>query len=325
MTRLHAFLDGHDVAAWRDALAALRPSIHEVDRRATDIWFHFFPLELARALARADDPAALARTLRLQGAYRLADQVDTSHRFLYGHRYWPEVKQAILASGDEVAAGVTLADLVRAVAGKAARAVAGGRTDVSLVLGITAVGLMTLQQAGPEAFGAAPGQVHLDPAVAARRASAVLERRTRRRRAGWWSRLTGQPRWPIVFDENTPSSTFDLVSSQTLATAAGGDKRPHHERDRRCTPNEGPIPVECRSASCGTCWVGVLAGGEHLADVVDRDEGRRIKEFGYIDTAEPKPIIRLACQAQAFGPVSIVIPPWNGVFGRQLRAWRARD
>jgi hypothetical protein len=47
-------------------------------------------------------------------------------------------------------------------------------------------------------------------------------------------------------------------------------------------------------------------------------EGRRIKEFGYISTDESHPIIRLSCQAQAFGNVTIVIPPWNGVFGRYL-------
>jgi hypothetical protein len=30
-------------------------------------------------------------------------------------------------------------------------------------------------------------------------------------------------------------------------------------------------------------------------------------------------LIRLACQAQALGAVSIVIPPWNGVFGKYLK------
>jgi hypothetical protein len=48
-------------------------------------------------------------------------------------------------------------------------------------------------------------------------------------------------------------------------------------------------------------------------------EGKKIKEFGYIDTTESKPLIRLACQAQAYGAVSIVIPPWNGVFGKYLK------
>jgi uncharacterized 2Fe-2S/4Fe-4S cluster protein (DUF4445 family) len=63
----------------------------------------------------------------------------------------------------------------------------------------------------------------------------------------------------------------------------------------------------------------VLAGAEKLSEVREL-EWRRIKEFGYIDTDEPRPLIRLACQAQAFGNVSIVIPPWNGVFGRHIRA-----
>src|SRR5207253_5356310 len=75
------------------------------------------------------------------------------------------------------------------------------------------------------------------------------------------------------------------------------------------------------SASCGTCWVGVLGGAEKLADVGAR-EGKKIKEFGYIDSAEPKPLIRLACQAQAQGAVSVVIPPWNGQFGKYLDALR---
>jgi len=56
-----------------------------------------------------------------------------------------------------------------------------------------------------------------------------------------------------------------------------------------------------------------------VADVAAR-EGKKIKEFGYIDTTEPKPLIRLACQAQALGAVSIVIPPWNGVFGKYMRS-----
>jgi hypothetical protein len=49
-------------------------------------------------------------------------------------------------------------------------------------------------------------------------------------------------------------------------------------------------------------------------------EGKKIKEFGYTDTAEPRPLIRLACQALANGAVSIVIPPWNGQFGKYLKS-----
>ncbi|MGH9902472.1 MAG: 2Fe-2S iron-sulfur cluster-binding protein, partial [Pyrinomonadaceae bacterium] len=90
------------------------------------------------------------------------------------------------------------------------------------------------------------------------------------------------------------------------------------------TVNEGPIPVQCRSASCGTCWVGVLGGAEKLTDVAAR-EGRQMKEFGYTDTDEPRPLIRLACQARGAGAVSIVIPPWNGVFGKYLRRLKSGE
>ncbi len=70
-----------------------------------------------------------------------------------------------------------------------------------------------------------------------------------------------------------------------------------------------------------TCWVGVLGGAEKLSPVEEL-ERRRLREFGYLDTDEEKPIIRLACQARAFGAVSIVIPPWNGIFGKYVEKQR---
>jgi hypothetical protein len=62
--------------------------------------------------------------------------------------------------------------------------------------------------------------------------------------------------------------------------------------------------------------VGVLGGSEKLSSVVPRDEGRRMKIFGYIHTDDAKPVIRLACQARTSGAVSVVIPPWNGMVGK---------
>jgi hypothetical protein len=59
----------------------------------------------------------------------------------------------------------------------------------------------------------------------------------------------------------------------------------------------------------------VLGGANRLSDV-DEMEARRMREFGYIITAEAKPIIRLACMALGTGNVSIVIPPWNGFVGK---------
>jgi len=43
-----------------------------------------------------------------------------------------------------------------------------------------------------------------------------------------------------------------------------------------------------------------------------------MKEFGYLDTDDPKPLVRLACRAKALGNVTIAVPAWNGVFGKLL-------
>ena len=79
--------------------------------------------------------------------------------------------------------------------------------------------------------------------------------------------------------------------------------------------------MQCRSAACGTCWVGILEGTNKLSPVTPF-ERRQIREFGYLDSEDPRPIIRLACQTQAVGNVSIVIPPWNGIFGKHLHGSR---
>jgi len=302
-------------ADWRHAVGVLEPSIHEVDRAATRIWFAFYPLELHLAAEVAEDDEAFVRKYGLMGAWKLADQIDRSHRFLFAHRYWPQVKsniQAIqpLASGD-LAGGIT------AVAEAAART---ARVDREMLLGIVAAGLMTLRQVGPAAFQAAQGQVHLTPAVRARSPHQIMRARARDDRQGLLGALRGIGRkWTVTFDENTPDASFKMISGQEIASAAQSDKREYKHLEPRCTPGEGPIPVECRAASCGTCWVGVLGGAEKLSPVVERDEARRMQVFGYIDSDEPKPIIRLACQARGSGAVSVVIPPWNGMIGTLTR------
>src|SRR4029453_8276975 len=95
MSPFEAFLNDHDEEAWSATLTTLLRSIHEVDRNATQIWFAFYPLSLFRALQTFADPEALAARLLLQGKYYLRDQISTSHTFLNGHRFWPEVKQAV--------------------------------------------------------------------------------------------------------------------------------------------------------------------------------------------------------------------------------------
>lgn len=312
------FLNQHDDAAWSRIIVSLLPYIHEVDKTATQIWFRFYPLALLRALEKAEDPEQLAKELLLQGNYYLRDQVDSSHKFLYGHRYWPEVKRAATehATSGEAPADKDLATQIRGVAGRVA-----AQTNVkeSLLVGITAVALMTLQQVRIEVFKASPGTVSIDARHARRSPEQILKERARDDGQGLFGFLkTVDKRWTITFDENDESAKYKLNHMQDLAWGAADDR----SRDwRAIDPRriEGPIPVECRSAACGTCWVGVLGGAEKLSDVSAR-EGKRIKEFGYIETNEPKPLIRLACQAQATGAVSIVIPPWNRVFGKFLRA-----
>ena len=99
-----SFLKQHDAAAWQRTVETLLPDIHDVDRRATHIWFHFFPLELADAINETADLPQLVLTLRLEGNFRLSEQIDSSHWFLYGHRYWPQVKAAIVARAESNAA-----------------------------------------------------------------------------------------------------------------------------------------------------------------------------------------------------------------------------
>src|SRR5687768_8615157 len=93
-TPFENFLRQHDEESWSATLTTLLRSIHEVDRNATQIWFSFYPLSLFEALEHASDAQQLAKQLLMQGNYHLKDQIDSSHTFLYGHRYWPEVKSS---------------------------------------------------------------------------------------------------------------------------------------------------------------------------------------------------------------------------------------
>src|SRR5947199_4092529 len=115
------FLDQHTDEAWSQVIIELLPSIHEVDRTATHIWFHFYPLALLRALQQAEDPEKLAAQLLLQGDYYLKDQIDSSHTFLYGHRFWPEVKRAVIERAETFAEpNADLTSEIREIAKRAA-------------------------------------------------------------------------------------------------------------------------------------------------------------------------------------------------------------
>ena len=316
-TAFETYLNQHGEEAWAAALTTLLRSVHDVDKNATQIWFSFYPLSLFRAFQMAPDRELLSAQLLMKGVYHLKDQIDSSHKFLYGHRYWPEVKKAVEASAANFNAAEPneLSDQIL----KVARSVAGTlKVDESLVVGIAAVAFMTVQQAGLAAFKNAKGEMQLDRKHAKKSPEQVLRERAVDDGQGLFGFLkTVDKKWTVNHDENDDAAKYKLNNAQDLAWGAEADRsRDWRELDPRRV--EGPIPVECRSASCGTCWVGVLGGAEKLSDVAVR-EGKQIKEFGYIDTTEPKPLIRLACQAQALGAVSVVIPPWNGVFGKYLK------
>ena len=308
------YLAQFDDAAWLRVVDRLAAAIHPVDRAATRAWFHFFPLRLQRALDASGDPAALAHYLRLEGRWRLEAHRETSHWFLFGHRYWADVRAAIGRAAEEGCAPGSL-DLAAQVQATAREVAERLRIDASWLVGITAVGLRTLQQVGlPEIELPAVDTFRL---IGAPETDPDRITARRRHRPGgllqWLKR--GPETWPVTFDERPPPRSFPLVHSQHLTTAAALDARDYRTEDQRCS--EGPIPVQCRSCSCGTCWVGVVEGADLLSPV-DAKEHATISALGYLDTEDPKPIVRLACMAQAHGPITLVIPPWNGQIGARL-------
>jgi ferredoxin len=301
------FLDSHDERSWDKIIKEILPSIHEVDKTATQIWFAFYPLKLSRALKSSDNPEKLAQDLQLQGSYRLEEQIDSSHQFLYGHRYWTAVKREIVKLSKTGYQG-SLADIIKEISGNVA---AEKKVDPTLLTGITAVLLMTLQQVGLEKFSSASESIRLNDEARKRSAQEILSLRAKDDSQGLFGFLkTHNKRWTVTFNENNENCKFDLMHMQEIASGAQTDTRDYSSLDHRRI--EGPIPVECRSAACGACWVGVLGGAEKLTELSAR-ERRMLKQFGYLDTEEQRPFIRLSCQAQGLGALSIVIPPWNGV------------
>jgi ferredoxin len=285
-------------SAWPAALHELAPEVHSVDRDALLIWFQIHPLGLLEL-------AALEQFYQLRGAYRLADVAQTSHRFLYSHRYWRDAKRAVSAT--PLTGQASLLSLIRAVTAKI-------NAPAGLALPIAAVALMTLRQAGP-AFLSEPDA----PSSEKRTPEQVLRDRASDAKSGFFAKR--KPR--VTFDESDPAGWFPIIPTQHITAAAEDDKRPYHEIDQRCYIGNGPIPVDCRSGTCGTCWVGILGGNEKL-DPVEPFERQRMEYFGYWESSfhepsEPRPVIRLACQTIANGSCSIVIPPWNGVWGKSRR------
>ncbi len=89
------FFDQFDDNSWSDALDSVLPLIHPVDQDATRSWFAFWPLHLLRIVQESENIDQLERQLELKGNYRIEEQFDSSVDFLFGSRYWSEVKEAV--------------------------------------------------------------------------------------------------------------------------------------------------------------------------------------------------------------------------------------
>ena len=309
------FLDKHSETEWLKALSDLLPAIHAVDRNAVQIWFLFYPLSLYRYLRDAEDKTVAVQKFVMQGNYEIKDQIDSSHAFLYGHRFWKSVKDAISERAESFGNEDTnLTDEIKRIA----KAVADQpKADESLTIGIAAVGLMTLTQVGLEAFQNAAGETSGPKSLMKKSPDQIVAERAKDDSQGLFGFLkTIDKQWTVRYDETASSGKFKLMDDEEIASGAARDQSQNWlANDPRC--GEGVIPVECRSAACGTCWIGILAGAEKLSDV-DARERKQMKVFGYNQGNDAKPILRLACQARAHGAVSIVIPPWNGVFGKRV-------
>lgn len=315
MNKYLSFLNNYKESAWLETLERLLPAIHDVEKNAVQIWFRFHPLALHRYLQNAEDREKALQKFVIQGDFDLKNQIDSSHRFLYGHRFWKETKAAIEKraadfNGENTDLKSEIEQIAQAVAGEV-------KADKSLTSGIAAVGLMTLSQVGPDAFKSAKGETEKPQGLFTKSPDQIVAERARDASQGIFGFLkTVDKKFTVFWEDAKSGGKFQIISNEELASGSARDQsQDWRARDERCW--EGVIPVECRSASCGTCWVGILAGEEKLSEV-QRLERKQMKIFGYNQPEDEKPFLRLACQAKASGNVSIVIPAWNGVFGKKV-------
>lgn len=317
-SQLLGFLEEQSQKAWIDALDELESSVHPVDRDATRIWFAFWPLELKEALESPEGPEEMAHVMDLEGKWSLAEQIDTSVAFLYGAHFWAPAKKAVLRydGGAE-----SLAKTIRSIASVVAET---EKVDIGLMLGITAVALMTLRQVGQEElektvdYPAAGDLLSDNP-------DRVIAKRKRESRDGVLTFLKGiNRRWDVRWNERIKNGTFRAITGQDIAMAGDAVEGDYRSLDYRRIA--GPVPVECRVGSCGYCWVGLLEGRDKLSEISDF-ERERLAYFGYdsINSEDdPQPLIRLACQSQCHGDVTLAISSWNGELNRRHQTGRKK-
>lgn len=302
-----------DDAAWARTVTELQSAIHPVDRVATRIWFSFFPVKLWRALAASTDLAATFKKLTIKGQPLLREQVDTAAEFLYGYKYWPQVKAAVSEYAASANASQAISAHIKTVAQRVATQV---KAPENLLLGITAVAFGTLQQVGAELFKkpAAAGNYSQRWSKSADQIAAERQKDDSQGLFGFLKSV--DKTFTVNIREGVPGNTFKVIHGQEVTMAAKQIPANQYAQDTRCKVGEGALPVECRSAACGTCWVGVLSPTEKITPPNQREQDRW-RYFGYEGfTGTGDSPIRLACQLKATGNVTLVIPPWCGLIGK---------
>lgn len=312
LKKFESFLVGFDEKSWFEALGNLSPLIHPVDQDATRIWFAFWPLHLLRIVQEADNIEQTELELELKGQYRLEKCLAFSIRFLFGSRYWSEVKAAVYDHAEaSTPSDEGLAHHIQIIAKQLASSLQIPETHVT---GITAVALMALRQVGLDVFDTSSVETH-SPKSSLKQ---ILKTRATKNQGGLLRFLsTVNAKYSVVFNEHEKNSFFRAIHGQDVSMAAGMDPGDYQEIDPRCT--DGPVPFQCRTGTCGTCWMGVLSGKENLSPI-SAWEKDRLKCFGYDFGSydqEPFPPIRLSCQAQCLGNIFITVAPWNGILNVQ--------
>ena len=243
-SKLETYLGKFSESEWLAAVDELLPSVHEVDRNAVQIWFRFFPLSLFRYLQSAEDRDAAVLEFAMLGNFDLSEQIDTSHHFLFGHRLWKVVKAAVEAEAAVFeTAPASLAEEIRQIAEMIAEKI---KVDVSLVVGITAVAMMTLNQAGLEAFKNAAGEIEKPQGLMARKPDQIVRERAKDDSQGLLGFLkTVNKTFSVNYTGENAEGKFQVLDNEEIASAAARDRSENwREQDDRCI--EGVIPVECR-------------------------------------------------------------------------------
>lgn len=311
LSKFEKFIGQVKQEEWDQSALQLALRIHEVDRQATRIWYSFWPLKLTRLL-QGGGREAVIRDYRLRGEFELMNQIDSAISFLYGAKYWPQIKAEIVARNESAETGTDVLPEIEASAERVAKSVVA---DISLIRGITAVGYLMAAHVGVSVLG----QVLSSPANMSRLHQStpdkLCQQRIRQKGPGLFGFLNGAERkFRVRVDGHLNGGyEFRAFQGQDLSMASKSDNRDYAQIDRRRL--EGPIPFECRSGSCGFCWVGLLTPPDRL-EKITAYEWRRLKYFGYVGEeapAEDHPLVRLSCQSHCWGDVQVVVSPWNGM------------